>query len=137
MNYIALIELKRVSTMVLARLLAEKIPDEQAAALVERAAAWIRDKFHPAAIWLFGSAARHEMTEFSDLDFLVLFEGREELRQARTNGIFKLSSCIGWPVDLIVMLYDTFAEKSQIGGVCQIAKEEGVCLYESKKGTNL
>lgn len=118
--------------MVLARMVAEYKSRGATDELVQKAVAWLRDKHKPSAVWLFGSASRYEMTEFSDLDIAVIFDSEDEIKKARSERIFSLSQAIQWPVDLLVMTHQRFDRRASTGGVCEIIKDEGICLYDSK-----
>ncbi|MBM3381723.1 MAG: nucleotidyltransferase domain-containing protein [Betaproteobacteria bacterium] len=118
--------------MVLARMTAEYRSRDSTDELVTKAVDWLLSRHHPRAIWLFGSASRYEMTEFSDLDIAVIFDSEEELKKARVAKIFSLSQSIHWPVDLLLMTHQHFLHRANVGGVCEIIKDEGICLYDSK-----
>jgi predicted nucleotidyltransferase len=118
--------------MVLARMTAEKLSRAEMDDLVQRAVEWLCTKFKPRAIWLFGSVARYDATDFSDLDVAVIFDSEEALKAARTAGIFHLSGHIGRPVDMLLFTHSTFMRKTQTGGVCETIFDEGKCLYDSQ-----
>lgn len=118
--------------MVLARMTAKYQSRLFTDQLIQNAVDWLRSKYSPQAIWLFGSGSRYELTEFSDLDIAVIFASEEELKTARSEGIFQLSQSIHWPVDLLLMTQKHFLHKAGIGGVCEIIKDEGICLYDSE-----
>lgn len=118
--------------MVLARMTAEYQSRAATDELVKKAVDWLRSNYQPRAIWLFGSASRYELTEFSDLDIAVIFDSEEELKKARSERIFLLSQSIQWPVDLLLMTQQHFLQRANVGGVCEIIKDEGICLYDAK-----
>lgn len=118
--------------MVLARLTAEKLSPAETDKIVQQTVEWLCSNFNPRSIWLFGSAARYEATQFSDLDLAVIFDTDAALKAARANGIFHLSQHIGTPVDMLLFTHSTFMQKAQTGGVCEIIFEEGKCLYDSQ-----
>ena len=121
--------------MVLGQLIAEKVDEKQISSLLSELKIWVVSNFEPSSIWLFGSCARSQMTTYSDIDVLVLFPNLDDVMRARKSGIFQLSTKIHWPVDLLIMTQAMFEKRSNIGGICQIIKEEGVCIYDSKKRT--
>ena len=121
--------------MVLGQLIAGKLGAEQISSLVGELKMWVVSNFEPSSIWIFGSCARSQMTCYSDIDVLVLFPSLDEVVKARKAGIFQLSTRIHWPADLLIMTHEMFEKRSNIGGVCQIIKEEGVCIYDSKERT--
>ena len=97
---------------------------------VEEIAARIVEKFHPIRIVLFGSHARGDQTEDSDLD---LFVEMETERRAPERAI-EVSSLFGlrrWPLDLVVY---TPAEvnrlKNSHGTLLSMIEGEGEVLYE-------
>jgi predicted nucleotidyltransferase len=85
---------------------------------------------------LFGSAARGEMTEASDLDIVLIFDtlqsarfGAIEAQRRRTKPL--------WPTDYISIDKATFAEKSLVGGVFYCAREEGRDILEKNHDAHL
>lgn len=118
--------------MVLARMTAEYQSRAKTDELVQKATVWLRENYHPRAIWLFGSASRYELTDFSDLDIAVIFNSDKDLKSARSAGISRLSQSIGWPVDLLLMTHSHFVHRANIGGVCEIIQDEGICLHDSE-----
>lgn len=85
----------------------------------------------PERIIIFGSAARQEMTEMSDLDIIVLIPTKIEIESAR-QAYFGQPSPIDWPVDILFMTTANFASRAAIGGVCYIAEKEGRIVYQRK-----
>jgi predicted nucleotidyltransferase len=118
--------------MVLARMTAVCLSQAETDQIIQKAVDWLRIKIQPKSIWLFGSASRYQLTQYSDLDIAVIFESDEELKKARSGGIFQLSQAIQWPVDLILITQTRFIERANIGGVCEIIKDEGICLYDTE-----
>ncbi|MEN9825485.1 MAG: polymerase beta, Nucleotidyltransferase [Pseudomonadota bacterium] len=118
--------------MILAKLTARRLSHVETELLVKRAVEWIQKNFKPRAIWLFGSMAGNEATEFSDIDIAAVFDSESELKEARNTGIFNLSQYLGQPADLLLYARETFLRKSQSGGVCEIIINEGVCLNDSQ-----
>ena len=118
--------------MVLARMTAPHLSRLATDRLVSQAADWLKSGFKPSAIWLFGSACRYELTEYSDLDLAVIFDSEAELRDARSRGIFRLSGSLNFPVDLLLMTRERFSQRTQIGGVCAVIGNEGTCLYDTQ-----
>lgn len=82
----------------------------------------------PSAIYLFGSVAEGKPTDQSDFDFIVVMPTEESIRDGQKNlrSFRPLSKCA---VDLIWMSEEDFKQKSGIGGVALIAKEDGQLLY--------
>ncbi|MDR1468485.1 MAG: nucleotidyltransferase domain-containing protein [Spirochaetaceae bacterium] len=85
----------------------------------------------PDQIILFGSYARGDNTEKSDIDLLILKEGLK-------NGLDIIDSIymaffeneIGIPVDLVALDYDRYiALNNKIGYIYKTIKEEGKVVY--------
>jgi predicted nucleotidyltransferase len=93
---------------------------------------WIREA-GPEKIILFGSAARGEMTEDSDLDFLVVWEGREFPNNRRRAGYLMkiLPDDVTAPIDVIVMTPEQYrSEKEDDRTLTAMVTDEGKVLYE-------
>ncbi|MDR0609783.1 MAG: nucleotidyltransferase domain-containing protein [Planctomycetaceae bacterium] len=85
----------------------------------------------PDQIILFGSYARGDHTEKSDIDLLIVKKGLKNGFKI-TDSIYMafLDSDIGIPVDLIAMDYDRYIELSDtIGYVYKTIKKEGKVIY--------
>ena len=72
------------------------------AAMIERVIDAIVATVQPERIILFGSAARGEMHENSDLDFLVVKEGCESGRRRTTGRIYGQLPADRRPVDIVL-----------------------------------
>ena len=59
------------------------LPAAEAVAIVRTKLEWILDACAPVEVWLFGSAARDEMTEASDVDLALVFENEDAVSSAR------------------------------------------------------
>jgi predicted nucleotidyltransferase len=79
-------------------------------------------------IILFGSAAREEMTEGSDLDFLVIYANHQDLREGRSLFYQTKPTQDSWPMDVLFMTEEEFLRGAKIGGVCYLAQKEGQVL---------
>lgn len=99
--------------------------------LIDRIQRRIVAAYHPEEIWLFGSAARGEAREGSDLDLLVVMSvaetssGRDRARAIRR--LFR-----GWrvPMDVVVLEPEEFREgQDQPGHLARIATREGRRLH--------
>ncbi len=85
----------------------------------------------PDRIVLFGSAARGQMTEDSDLDLLVVEPAPANTRDRSVN-IRRALGDVRYPVDVIVMSSERFEEtKNIIGGIAYPARKYGRVLYEA------
>ncbi len=110
------------------KLFAKKLAKEEAAHLIELEKEYIVSVCKPLAIFLFGSAARNEMTDASDLDFLVVLSDETDLKALKKQYYCSPRKRL-WPVDIIFMDKTTFLQKSLIGGVAMICLQEGLLLY--------
>ena len=81
--------------------------------------------------WLFGSYARGDATEDSDVDILFVTDDAashlELIRAAR-----KLMRDWHVPKDILVYRQDEFQDwQKVVGSLCYRVKAEGVCLYDA------
>jgi len=98
---------------------------------IEEMARKIAERFHPERIILFGSYARGEATENSDLDLLVVTGGSGPRRDTAVPIIRALGDEWVFPVDVIVCPpeeLDRFGDV--IGTLAHEVLSEGVVLYE-------
>ena len=87
-------------------------------------------RFHPDKIILFGSQARGDATEHSDVDLLVLCE-RGCKRHALIVEMYRSLKGLGFAKDIFVMTKKEFELDSQISGtIARPASKEGRVLYE-------
>jgi len=89
------------------------------------------DKLHAEEAWLFGSYARGEATEDSDVDILFVVNN-----EASHLNLIRLARKLmrGWqvPKDILVYRHDEFHDwQKVVGSLCYRVKEEGVQLYEA------
>ena len=85
----------------------------------------------PDQIILFGSYARGDNKEKSDIDLLILKKGLKNGRDI-SGLIYRafLDNDIGIPVDLLTIDYDRYFElNNEIGYVYKTIKEEGKIIY--------
>ena len=90
----------------------------------------IVEKFHPKRIVLFGSSARGETRQGSDLDVFVEMESdlRPPERAVEVSAVFGLRS---WPLDLIVYTPDEVQRlQGKPGTLLSVIEKEGQVLYE-------
>jgi uncharacterized protein len=84
----------------------------------------------PQKILLFGSAARGEADEFSDLDFLVIVKSPAHRRRTAQQ-IYRNLHGIQIPVDIIVATeVDIRVHGQAIGSILRPALREGIVIYE-------
>jgi len=89
------------------------------------------NNLHAREAWLFGSYARGEASENSDVDILFVVENQSShlnlIRSAR-----KLMRTWHVPKDILVYRQDEFQDwQKVVGSLCYRVKEEGVKLYET------
>jgi len=87
----------------------------------------------PDQIVLFGSYARGNYTEKSDVDLLIIKKGLKKGREI-VSSIYRafLDNDIGVSVDLLTIDYDRYIElNNEIGYVYKTIKEEGKVIYGS------
>lgn len=103
-------------------------------ALISRIRDRIVEACDPQALYLFGSAARGETREGSDLDLLVVMDLPEGVRThekaAELYGLFR-----GWlvPLDILVRTPEQFERgKQMLGFIERTAFREGKLLYEAE-----
>lgn len=110
------------------KLLAEKLSLEEIKAVIDRAAEFVYKNIETGNVIIFGSAARLEMTTASDFDLAVIVRDESLVRPTRKKLTGLCAHLDGLPVDLVVYDEQTYAEKSQIGGLPFIIREEGLIL---------
>jgi hypothetical protein len=108
------------------------IPEDEAKAVVRAKLEWILSVCTPLKVFVFGSAARSEMTDHSDVDLALIFEDEVELKSAR-NVVFSRSPDDPWPQDILLFTRQDFDRKKSLGGVCFLIATEGLCLFERNK----
>ena len=91
----------------------------------------IAERFHPRRVILFGSHARGQATEHSDVDLLVVVD-RPGPRGRRSAPIIRmLAEEFDLPVDVIVRSHEAIEEWQHVPGtLCRKIAEEGVVLYD-------
>jgi predicted nucleotidyltransferase len=85
----------------------------------------------PDQIILFGSYAREDNTDKSDIDLLIVKKGLKNGRKI-SGSIYMafLENDIGIPVDLLTIDYDRYIElNNKIGYIYKTIKEEGKVIY--------
>ncbi|MBF8278150.1 MAG: polymerase, beta domain protein region [Candidatus Brocadiaceae bacterium] len=98
--------------------------------IINKAIARLVEAAKPQKIYLFGSYARGDARNHSDLDFLVV----EQVLKSRRKEMVRLHDAIRSmriPVDILVTSESTFNEWSNVPGtVMHRAKTEGRLCYE-------
>ena len=96
---------------------------------IERITAQIIEKYKPDKVILFGSAARNEPKEDSDLDFLII---KRETPLYGADRIRELSRMIDRdiPVDFLIYRPEEFEKRLQMGDpFIKLIAKEGKVLY--------
>jgi predicted nucleotidyltransferase len=104
------------------------VPPEDQQGVIKEKLAWVLSACAPREVWLFGSLARGEMTEASDVDIALVFDDPENLRACR-DALHATPRTPDWPVDLAFFLYDDLYERAKVGGLPMLIVEEGRRLY--------
>lgn len=90
----------------------------------------IVDRFNPRRIIAFGSYARGEQRQDSDLDLIIEMETDKPFYE-RGLGIAELFRSRRWAMDLLVYTPEEFASLKEIrGSLLHAAESEGRVLYE-------
>lgn len=101
--------------------------DEEA---IERVVRRIVDAYHPVRVVVFGSHARGDVHEDSDLDLYVEIESNESPRERRL-ALRRLLDEEGYPLDLVVFTPAEAAAARQRGGsILEYVEAEGRVIYE-------
>lgn len=86
--------------------------------------------YDPEKIYLFGSQARNDADENSDIDFLVIKESTKPKRLRVLEFRKELRGYNYYPVDILVYTPQEFKNESNIKGtIAYHVKEEGKLLY--------
>lgn len=115
--------------MTLAKINAEKIPLSKLQKEVNSFVKHITSITSPIAIYLIGSAARDEFTEYSDLDFVIIVNDEEQkrslLKEIHMNRPYKEI-----PTDFIILLKQSFDKNKTQGGIAFETIHHGKLLFE-------
>jgi predicted nucleotidyltransferase len=93
--------------------------------------AFITSKISPERITLFGSYARGDNKENSDIDILIIIKDLENERKI-TGALYKelLKENISIPIDFLAIDYDKYNRvKDDIGYIYKTIEQEGQILY--------
>ena len=115
--------------MVLAKINAIPLPKEEVENLVARLLAEILRRLEPLEIILFGSAARGQMTAYSDLDVVIVIDEAHDIKPTirKLGGV---SAVLHWPVDLLVVDKRQYDVKKDLGGVFWDAHAFGTMIFK-------
>ncbi|MCF7943739.1 MAG: nucleotidyltransferase domain-containing protein [Spirochaetia bacterium] len=102
---------------------------QQQQQIISACKAWILSRCRPSACILFGSAARGEMNESSDIDIALIFSDAEKLAAAR-NALYETPPLTElWPCDLVFFTVTEYQRKLERGGLCELVSSEGILLH--------
>jgi len=104
---------------------------EQSLSIIDQIVALITSKISPERIVLFGSYARKENTENSDIDILIIVKNLENERKI-TGLLYKelLNTNISIPIDFLAIDYDKYNKlKDKIGYIYKTIEKEGQILF--------
>jgi predicted nucleotidyltransferase len=89
----------------------------------------------PDKVILFGSAATDSMARDSDIDLLIIEANPCDVREESVR-LYAALTCLGYPVDVMVMSTERFEETKQvIGGLAYPANKYGRVIYEAARGS--
>ena len=108
------------------------LSEEDTKALIAAKLAWVLKGCEPGEVWVFGSAARAELTESSDIDLALIFESLEEMRAARRT-LARTARCDNWPDDILYYTRSDFAGQAQAESAAMTIRIEGRRLYPPEK----
>ena len=114
------------------RITAKKLTAEEASQLVLIELNHILKCQGITQVWLFGSAARNELTDASDLDFILTFPDTKTLKWGRKKYFSRRRRKV-FPTDVLFILHSEFERLGALGGVCFVCKSEGKLLFQNIK----
>ena len=114
-------------------LLAKRLEATLVEGLVEQELARIVHSVRPTLVYLFGSAARGEMTDASDLDVLVVVPNEAPVKALKRR-YYESPGERKIPVDVIFVTESDFDTRSRVGGVCMVCADEGRILHRAELG---
>ncbi len=118
--------------LILMRLTAKKLPKVEIDKIINSKMNWIMSFSKPLKVILFGSASTGEMTEYSDIDIILIFPNDSDVKKIGLE-LEKNRPKDDWPHDLIFQTQESFEYSiSKGGGACWLASQEGILLFERK-----
>ena len=112
------------------KLLAKPLSIDDQNNLVSEKLDWILKCCRPTKVILFGSAARYEMTDASDIDLVLIFPDTVDLSIIKES-VFKSRPRDDWPHDLLFFTESQFIKScASGGGVAYLAQNEGRTLFQ-------
>ena len=86
------------------------------------------------AVILFGSAARGQLTDASDIDLAVLISDVCDQKAIKSKLNEHRKAHISWPVDLVIMKRSWFEQQKSFGGLCMDIDADAKWLYSKESG---
>ena len=108
---------------------AKLLSHQESDVLISQFVSSIVERCDPLRVIIFGSASRHELTDCSDIDAFVITGSTQETKEARRL-YYAQKPAVDWPADIFFMSREEFQKRSLSGGICMIAKDEGIVAYE-------
>ena len=108
------------------------VPPQETEQIIQRKRDWILAACRPREIWVFGSAARGELTEGSDIDLAVVCDDAERVRHAR-EAVYRQKRPDEWAQDIIFLEAPDFYARAKIGGLPMLIVEEGRRIYTEEE----
>lgn len=100
----------------------------EVAIIVER----IAEAVQPLQIWLFGSHARGDQHEHSDVDLMLVLDGTADRRACRGKAYRQLEG-LSLSADIIVVTAEQVVQRGRVAGtLLNNALEEGMLVYEQE-----
>lgn len=86
----------------------------------------------PIKIYLFGSGARNQLTEKSDLDFALIYNTTYEIDLAK-KALYQTPREDNWPMDFLFYTQEELTTRAQVGGAAFIILKEGILIFEKPR----
>ena len=81
-------------------------------------------------IVLFGSLARNEMTEASDIDIAVMLEVADQIKLLKVKIQELKRKTLQWPCDLLICELAWYESRKDFGGLCVAIQTDGKILFD-------
>lgn len=90
--------------------------------------------YKPVRIYLFGSVARGDFNEDSDLDFLVVVPDNVPDEKLRSGAVYNAVSGTGFPKDIVPWRQTDFEARAQwvVASLPATVMREGKLLYDAR-----
>lgn len=86
------------------------------------------------AVILFGSAARDQLTDASDIDLAILISDICDQKAIKSKLNEYRKAHISWPVDMVIMKRSWFEQRRSFGGLCMEIDADAKWLYSNENG---